>query len=307
MSQETERAQAFIRHVLNNPMLLDCSPLQKEEQILVFLDQNMEQLYPTFCSDPYFPGASRQQIRALLTQELMKITGSALNSVLQRLIYEQIELTYLGLFGQQRVDHEGIRRELQRLTGKIVRKSEARMALNGPLTALMHRIPDRYVDRIFESRNYIRFELEKVQKLRIGKRNLKQLLATALLIRPSIFLYTAKGSAAHPGRGTVSIRFAEQVSERVMRELPSLHPEVVRSGVESNVGFAQHPELRASSRLVALFSRMARDYRPRVKVDRGAAAPERSWFNIARRNYRYFGFDPKMIDELYKIATERGW
>ena len=48
-------------------------------------------------------------------------------------------------------------------------------------------------------------------------------------------------------------------------------------------------------------------FKANVKVDRGADTPDKSWFNIARKNSRFFGFDDKMLEELYKIAAENGW
>jgi hypothetical protein len=42
-------------------------------------------------------------------------------------------------------------------------------------------------------------------------------------------------------------------------------------------------------------------------VDRGADTPDKSWFSIARRNFKFYGYDVKMIDEFYKIAAENGW
>jgi hypothetical protein len=42
-------------------------------------------------------------------------------------------------------------------------------------------------------------------------------------------------------------------------------------------------------------------------VDRGANGPDSSWFSVARRNYKYYGFDIKMLDELYRIAADNGW
>ena len=44
-----------------------------------------------------------------------------------------------------------------------------------------------------------------------------------------------------------------------------------------------------------------------TRVDRGAESPDKSWFSIARRNYKFYGFDIKMLDELYKTAAENGW
>ncbi len=44
-----------------------------------------------------------------------------------------------------------------------------------------------------------------------------------------------------------------------------------------------------------------------VGIWRGAEHPDESRFNMARRNYAYDGFDIKMLDEFYSIATENGW
>jgi hypothetical protein len=42
-------------------------------------------------------------------------------------------------------------------------------------------------------------------------------------------------------------------------------------------------------------------------VDRGADSPDKSWFNVSRRNARWRGLDVSMLDELYTIAAENGW
>ena len=44
-----------------------------------------------------------------------------------------------------------------------------------------------------------------------------------------------------------------------------------------------------------------------MKIDRGAAASDQSWFNVARRNYKYYGYDFDLLTELYNISAENGW
>jgi hypothetical protein len=43
------------------------------------------------------------------------------------------------------------------------------------------------------------------------------------------------------------------------------------------------------------------------KVDRGAESPDKSWFSIAKKNADYYGFDRRMLDELYMIAGDNNW
>ncbi|MFW5718164.1 MAG: hypothetical protein ACOC0E_12050, partial [Spirochaetota bacterium] len=79
------------------------------------------------------------------------------------------------------------------------------------------------------------------------------------------------------------------------------------SGVNANVSYVENRFIEATARLAAVFSARARSYQPNVDVDRGADSPDKSWLSVARRNYRFYGFDLKLLDELYSIATENGW
>ena len=82
---------------------------------------------------------------------------------------------------------------------------------------------------------------------------------------------------------------------------------VLLSGLNGNISFLENPKMETTSRLAAIFAFRGQNYKPIARVDRGAVSPDKSWFNIARRNYKFYGFDIKMLDELYKIAGENGW
>jgi len=42
-------------------------------------------------------------------------------------------------------------------------------------------------------------------------------------------------------------------------------------------------------------------------IDRGAESPDKSWFAVARKNADYYGFDKRMIEDLYRIARDNNW
>ena len=307
MSSEQQKAQAFVQHLLGNPTLQAYSPLQKEEQIRIFLEQNAAQLHPTLSSPGFFPGESWMNIRSLLLQELVTVTNNAILSYLQRIVYEQIDYGFLGYLRQRPNTADQVRESLYRLATKVAQKGNGRTALTGPMNALIYSLADKYIERVFDTRNYVRFELEKVQKLRMGKEEIKHMVKVSLLLRPSIYLITAQSQLQNMRAGTVASQFAEKSQKYLRNELPVLPAEVVSSGILSNVSFMENPKLPATSRIAMIVSRLARDYRPNMKVDRGASSPEKSWFNIARRNYRFYGFDVKMLDEFYRIAAENWW
>jgi len=77
--------------------------------------------------------------------------------------------------------------------------------------------------------------------------------------------------------------------------------------VHANMSFVEHPSVEATARLASVFSARARGYQPNQRVDRGADTPDKSWFSVARRNYKFYGFDVKILDELYSVAAELLW
>jgi hypothetical protein len=105
----------------------------------------------------------------------------------------------------------------------------------------------------------------------------------------------------------VSPQFAATVLASLRPQLPAVPPSLLRSAVSSNCSFLDDGRIEATSRLAAIFASRAGNYNPQVQVDRGAHGPDSSWFNIARRNFKYYGFDIKMLDELYRIAADNGW
>lgn len=311
MSDEQEKAEGFVRHLLENPALRNQTPLQKEEQLLAFFELNARALYPTLSSSRFFPGKSWPEIRSLLIDKLFIITESALQGYLHRLIIEQLELSFVALLGAAQVSQEEMKSELWNLTAEVVHTANGRRTLTGCFNALAYRLADKYIEEIYQTRNYIRFELEKVQGLKMSKDELKQMMKVSLLIRPAVYLVSSfvpeAATALFRHRGSFRTAVAERVTEGLAGRLPHFPEPTIRSGVESNISFLENSRIPATARLTLLFSNLAHEYKPNMQVDRGASTPEKSWFSIARKNYRYFGYDVKMVDEMYKIAAEQGW
>jgi len=107
--------------------------------------------------------------------------------------------------------------------------------------------------------------------------------------------------------GIITKSFAEKVEDLLLKEIPSLPEELVKSAVRSNLSFEGHKYLQATSRLTSIINSLSRSLKADMMVDRGASSPEKSWFSIARKNYKYFGWDIKMLDELYRFSAENNW
>ena len=309
MSAEQEKAVAFVSRLLSNPALKPWTPLQREEQILQFLAANAAQLTPTLSSPAFFPGKPWNQIVPLLVEGLMAEVDKALIPDLDRIIDSTVDFAFVSHFTQQPFGADKVRMQLKEFVHMLVKKPEARRAFTGAHSALVHGAIDKYTDEIWNRKSYIHFELTKVQRLlRLGRAEVNAMIETTLLLKPCLQLVATAGSPAPTDQAIgVQNQFVEKVFVVTKKQLSMMPDPVIKSGINSNISFGDNRFIEATARLAAIFSARHRGYQPNVKVDRGADSPDKSWISIARRNYKFYGFDIKMLDELYSIAAENGW
>ena len=306
MDKERERAEQFLGRLLANPAIDGFGPLSKEEQIHQFFQVNGAQLYPTLSSPAFFPGKDWPAVQAILARALTAITDGELEKGLTEM-FSRVDYGFLSFLAEGGFQAARTADTLLDLQKKLLKNGEARKALNGPFAAVAYAVPDLYLEEAFRRREYIHFELVKVQKLRMSKEEIKALVQVSVLLRNTVhFLSGAQPFAGEPS-GVVQPDYAHKVTDALSRQSRALPPALLSSAVNSNVSFIEDPAVETTARLTSIFAHRCNNYRPIGKVDRGADTPDKSWFNIARRNYKYYGFDIKMLDELYKIAGENGW
>jgi len=105
----------------------------------------------------------------------------------------------------------------------------------------------------------------------------------------------------------IQTHYIQKMIEGLKKELSMIPESVILSGINSNLSFQENKNIEATARVSSLFASMGVNYRPYMKVDRGAVSADSSWFNIARKNFRFNGFDKDMLSELYNISVENGW
>ncbi len=306
MSVEQERAEAFVARLAQNPTLSGFTSLQREEQILQFLNENAGTLAPTLASQQFFPGRAWQQIYGLLAQALIAITNRDLIPEVEELVGSRMDLSFIQLLRQQNVSQDTVKEQVIGVVKEILQKLEGRRAFAGAHAALSYRLVDRYLELCFTRRSYVHFELTKVQRLKFGKDQTKSMIELSLLLKPAIYLVSAGNgtTGGETGSGVVLSQFAEKAFQALKKPLSLLPEPAVKSAVNANTSFQDNRYIEATSRLAAIFAARGRNYKPIGPVDRGADSPDKSWLFVARRNYKFYGFDIKMIDELYSIAAE---
>ncbi|TVR67784.1 MAG: hypothetical protein EA427_12560 [Spirochaetaceae bacterium] len=306
MNSDSVKAKAFIARLLQNPALKGFSALQQEEQIIQFLHANAAQLAPTLSSGQFFPGKNWSQIFSLLVGALYGTINDVLTPDLEKIV-SRLNFTFIQLMQQTRLEQEKAAAQVGAYLTKLKDKPETRRELTGPFTAAHFGITNRYLEEIFLRKSYIHFELTKVQRLRLGVEEVRHFLDLNLLLKPAVYLFISGSQGQDRATGMVQNQFAERALSQLGKELKALPEPVLKSVVHGSVSFNDNRFIEATARLSAIFSARGRNYQANVKVDRGADTPDKSWFSTARRNYRFYGFDIKMLDELYKIAAENMW
>jgi hypothetical protein len=308
MSAEHQKATAFVTRLLANPALIPLTPLQKEEQIIQFLHANATQLAPTLATPAFFSGASWNQIVALLVSALMEHVNTDLYGSLEQMIGTQIDFGYMNALRQQAVASDKIQQQVATAVKGLLKKPEARRGFTGAHTALVFNFVDKYLDEVWKRNSYVHFELTKVQRLRLKKEQIRAMIETTLLLQPIVyFVSTGAGAQSEQTSGTVETKFAEKVFIASKKHLTLIADPVLKSALSSSVSFIENRFIEATARIAAILAARCRNYQPSVAVDRGADSPDKSWLSIARRNYKFYGFDIKMLDEFYSIAAENGW
>ncbi len=309
MSAELGKASFFVKRLLQNPILKNLTPLLREEQVLQFLSVNSLQLYPTLSQPAFFPGMNCEQIIQLLTEALFIEIDSQLMPELEAMISDRLDFSFVRFLREKAMPQQKVKEDLFRFILSSNRKPEFRRELSGAYSAIKYGFVDRYIDEAFARNDYAHFELTKVQRLKMGKAEIKSFISVTMLLKSAIFLFsTANGKLiGEGGSGTVQIQFIEKVVEALKNKLTIFPEQVIRSGLYANGSFLENRSMDATSRIAAILSALCRSYRPDLKIDRGADTADKSWISVARRNYKFYGFDVKLLDEFYKIAAFNGW
>lgn len=309
MSAEQQKAAAFVGRLWNNPSLSGLSPLQKEEQLQQFLEVNGATLQPTLTSPSFFPNLTWPRIREFLNQALADYANEALAPLYEAILEKKVSFSFIQHLSHQSAMPSSVQAQLGEFMKKMSTHPTARKELTGPLMGVGTGVVDLYIERIFQRQKYVSFEIRKVQRLKISPNEVADLVKTTMLIRPSIQMFSSAEQSPSSGRNLllISSTFAAKVMVEAKKSLSLMPEAVVKSSVNSALSFQDNPYMESTARLAAIFSHRCRNLKPGMKVDRGAESSDKSWFSVARKNYKFYGFDLDMLVELHGIAAENGW
>ena len=309
MSLSSERAISFVNHLYDNPALRHYTPLQREEQIIHFLDKNAHTLAPTLGSPNFFPGLSWEQIAGALLNTLQEKIDALFLTDIRNVITHSINYSFLQGLGAIGVNYDVVQQQLEEAITKVLQVPYARRLLNGCYNAVRYNMPSRYISVAYIRKSYIYFEFTKVQKIQLSPDQLSDLIKVTVLLVPLIWLNSSASVSVNMNRTATEIdpSRVERVFAHARTEFGAIPENIMRSALRANLTFGDYSDLEASSRLSVIFVARGRYHNPQAVVERGADSPDKSWFSIARRNHKFYGYDSKMLEEFYSIAADNQW
>ena len=312
METERYKMREFLGKLWMNPALQKTSIDKKENQVLSFLRENQSQLQKIFSQAEYFPNLSwNDAVKLLLTELVDKLLETIVPKI--DYIYQNMMSPSMlrSLEGSGEINPEKFKDFLiEQMRTKVMRDHYL-----SAIQIISLNYYTNYVPAAIERHKYIYNEFMRHDHLKIDTQMLSSYLSITTLFRP-LFHFPIKFRED----SNDSITIAKSMGDRKQYDslLGKLHdylsgvvgkvPEMMfLSGIQSNLMLSDFPEISGTARFVAVIAARSADYMPLEKKDRGAESPDKSWFQINRRNAKIYGLDADMMDELYQIAGEKGW
>jgi len=300
----------FLGKLWMNPALQKTSIDKKENQVLSFLRENQAQLQKIFSQADYFPNLTWNEAVTLLLTELV---DKLLESIIPKIdhIHNMMPTLMRSLESEGNIDADRFKNFLiEQMRTKTMRDHYL-----SAIQVISLNYYANYVPPALERHKYIYNELMRHDRLKVDSQLLVAYLSIATLFRP-LFYYPIKfrddsNETATLAKSAGDKKFFDLLTRRLHYflngEFGKVPDMIFMSGIQSNLMLSDFPEISGTARLIAVIAARSADYIPMEKRDRGAESPDKSWFQINRRNSKIYGLDADIMDELYQIAGEQGW
>lgn len=310
MNVESEKAHSFVHHLYSNPTLHQYTPLQREEQIVQFLNKNYETLSPTLSSAKFFPGYTWDRIVNMLFRLVRDKTDKLFWVDIKEVISHRINFNFLKAFKTAGINYDQVQEEMLNLIEEMLKCNVARRVLSGCYAAVLYNAFVRYLQVSYNQKKYVHIELTKVQRLNLSLDQVMDLMKVILLIMPIVWVIAEKVGipiAETSLSSSMTSDLIKGTQDYLHYNLSTIPESIIKSAIDANRSFIKDEKTDATARIAAIFSVRCRNYHPDQSVERGAESPDKSWLYIARRNFKFYGFDEKILEEFYGIASERRW
>ncbi len=309
--------KAFIQKLISNPSLINEPILIVEENIIQFYVKNTQALLATFTSPHYFPNLTSRESEELFQKVLFEEIDKTLIPELENIIKNKINLNFLSKITNYQSSIASIQNEIINIIKKIIKRFEIRRNLNSFFKLINNNLIDKYISVIFENKGYISREINIVERLKLSPEMVTELIKMIIIVslignvRNDISDLSLQDKLSSKPLRAGSNEMQKEFYLKLMRQFLTsntlLNEDLLDKFVLFHLHFDEYKLIPATSRFARILFYLGKNYNPRMKIDKGADAYEKSWFQSQKNNFRYFGFDIDMLNELYRISAEKYW
>ncbi len=314
---DRNKMESFVTHLFGNPNIKNEPILIGETLIINFITKNLASLKDLLKTPQFFPEASSDETLQFLLIVLRDRVVNEISPFITNYINDNINFNFLSKMNNPETDENIVKNKIITFVTHLLRHKDVRYNFNSIINIFKYGKLSLYMKDIFERRQFIYNELVKVQKLNLPVEDYINYMKILLLIKNVVFIKIPIDT----GTKTVKLNFndikkIERLEKKFLaltmsvlrKELGDILDEkILRMAVKSNFSEEKTELEEASARFLFILSHRFQDYKHYEKIERGAETPDKSWFGVSKKNANYYGFDKKILDELYKVAADNNW
>jgi hypothetical protein len=314
--KDKQKILGFVNHMLSIPNIRSEPPLIREGLIISFITKNLPQIRSTLASQDFFPHMNPDETLKMVFQVLKQIVLNDVKPGIELWLGKGIDFGIIkSLYPYQQMPPDDYRRMLTKFINELLSSTDARYNFNSVVNVFKYRAIERYVSQIFERRGFIFNEIRRVEKNSLDLHEFIEFTKLVFLIKNIMFVRVPISTDSVDRVVNINeiVKFSipletlmKKHQQLLLKHLPFVTSDLFKTASKACLKKELTQTDEASARLFYILASRYQEYKHQT-VDRGAETLDKSWYNIARRNHSFYGFDEKMVNELYYIAGDNLW
>lgn len=298
-----ETLDKMVDRVYQDKELQNRPVLERERVFLKQYQVNDTAVHAELRKSGFFKGRNDFMIESLVVKRVHESTNSELFTELEKIVSE-IDFRFLEIILKKKDLIADPRRFFFAVQRYLLNNSRVREHYIGPFVALRHSFIKKYLQGGDKSSLFIDTAIFEPMAKQLSKNEIINLARIATLMQAAVYIVKFDENGGEPDIGRDEIRRAYG---RLKEKYPSFPDIILRIGLSAALPYRDYPNIPALSQYCAIIAGRCIHYVQPKHRDRGAKAPDESWFNIASRNNDRHGFNPALLSELKKLAVNNNW
>jgi len=305
MAQTNQKVEQFLEHLLSLPAIKKDSPIGAEQQIITFIKTNLPKLEVSFTKPEFFPDLPAKETIAYILSTLQKRVVDQSINFFKKIITSEIDFSILRKVRKRPVDEDKIKEKIINLVSEMLLDPVCRLQMKPVYYIFEQKYINKVIDLLFERKAFTYNELVRVQKCYIESAEYISYLKILLLLSQFPNLPTEnKKILINASTNEEKVQICNNSSKILVRKIPEIDIMECKLAIDSNLPENMIEIWEASSRLLYILLHRFNEYEPGLKAEKGAETPDKSWYGVARKIAKDFGYSKGIVDELYLIANE---